>query len=221
MMHRPTPVFVAAFAAIAICAAPAPVCAMDARVATESAAPSAAAPDDLVQKREDILRLFEINGVRKTVQAQLDALAGSFTAMPGMTPELMQALKEEVAKDFDKMLEISVKPYMEHVSHDDIKALIAFAESPVGQRMAAVQPTLVAETTRASMQWAQRLQIRLTKRAGELRAKMPGGPGAGDGADAPAQDQPGDRGAAPEGNAPAGDPPAGNDPPEPGPERRD
>ena len=156
-----------------------------------SAAPSPHAADDLVQKRQDILRLFELNGVKKTVQAQLDALAASFTAMPGMTPELMQALKEEVAKDFDRMLEISVKPYMEHVSHDDIKALIAFAESPVGQRMAAIQPTLVAETTRASTQWAQRLQIRLTKRAGELRAQASGG----------------------------ADP--GNEPPEPGAESRD
>jgi hypothetical protein len=155
------------------------------------AAASPHAADDLVQKRQDILRLFELNGVKKTVQAQLDAMAASFTAMPGMTPELMQALKEEVAKDFDRMLEISVKPYMEHVSHDDIKALIAFAESPVGQRMAAIQPTLVAETTRASTQWAQRLQIRLTKRAGELRAQGSGG----------------------------ADP--GNEPPEPGAESRD
>ena len=185
---------------LAFTAAAAPVFAMDARAAAVDASASpaprlaAASPDaanDLVQKRQDILRLFELNGVKKTVQAQLDAMAASFTAMPGMTPELMQALKEEVAKDFDRMLEISVKPYMEHVSHDDIKALIAFAESPVGQRMAAIQPTLVAETTRASTQWAQRLQIRLTKRAGELRAQASGG----------------------------ADP--GNEPPEPGAESRD
>ena len=174
-----------------------------------SAAASPDAADDLVQKRQDILRLFELNGVKKTVQAQLDAMAASFTAMPGMTPELMQALKEEVAKDFDRMLEISVKPYMEHVSHDDIKALIAFAESPVGQRMAAIQPTLVAETTRASMQWAQRLQIRLTKRAGELRAQASGGAGA---AAAPGQPEPADKeapggqDASGGGDAPAGEP---------------
>ena len=193
MMPRPIVAVLAALALAFPCAAgpraSAPVA--GAVLVPVSAAPSPHAADDLVQKRQDILRLFELNGVKKTVQAQLDAMAASFTAMPGMTPELMQALKEEVAKDFDRMLEISVKPYMEHVSHDDIKALIAFAESPVGQRMAAIQPTLVAETTRASMQWAQRLQIRLTKRAGELRAQASGG----------------------------ADP--GNEPPEPGAESRD
>jgi hypothetical protein len=136
-----------------------------------SAAPAARGDEDQVRKREDILRLFQLNGVKRTAEVQLEAMSKSFVAMPGMTPEIMQAVREELAANLDQLLEISVKAYAAHLSHDDIKELIAFAETPLGQRMAAAQPLILADTTAASTVWGQKLQIRIMRRAGELREK--------------------------------------------------
>jgi hypothetical protein len=136
-----------------------------------SAAPAPRGDEDQVRKREDILRLFQLNGVKRTAEVQLEAMSKSFVAMPGMTPEIMQAVREELAANLDQLLEISVKAYAAHLSHDDIKELIAFAETPLGQRMAAAQPLILADATAASTVWGQKLQIRIMRRAGELREK--------------------------------------------------
>jgi len=63
---------------------------------------------------------------------------------------------------------------MDHLSHEDIKGLIAFSESPLGQRITAAQPKIMAETTAAGMKWGQQLQPILMQRAQEIQSREQG-----------------------------------------------
>lgn len=139
---------------------------------TVDARAAAAFPgEDLEAKRKDIRRLLELNGAKATATAQIAPMMKSFEGMPGMTPEMVDAMKEEFLASLDEMLEMSVDPYVEYLSHDDIKAMIAFAETPAGQRIAAAQPKIVADTTVAGVKWGQGLQPRIMKRMNELRSE--------------------------------------------------
>lgn len=125
--------------------------------------------EDLAAKRADVRRLLELNGAKAAATAQIAPMMKNFEAMPGMTPEMIAAMQEEFTASLGDMLEMSVEPYVRHLSHEDIKAMIAFAETPAGQRIAAAQPKIVAETTVAGMKWGQSLQPRIMKRMGEIR----------------------------------------------------
>lgn len=124
--------------------------------------------EDSEAKRKDILRLLELNGVRDTTAAMLGPMLRSVESMPGMTPDAIEAVKQEFMASLDDLLEMSVKPYADHLSHEDIKAAIAFAESPAGRRIAAAQPKIVAETTALGVKWGQSLQPRIDKRIQEV-----------------------------------------------------
>ena len=134
------------------------------------AKPAEASPGEYLEaKHEDIRRLLEANGVRGVTASMLEPMMKGFEQMPGMTPEIIDAVKAEFMASLDDLIDASIKPYSDHLSHEDIKAALAFAESPAGQRLAAAQPKIVAETTALGMKWGQSLQPRIMKRVDDMR----------------------------------------------------
>lgn len=171
-------------AALALAAAPAPQAAGKAGSRTQSgsaATPAASkfAGEDQAAKRADVLKLLEVNGVRKLMASQVDAMMQGFISQAMLPPEGAQAMKQVFTENFDKLIELCVQPYMDHLSHEDIKGMIAFSESPLGQRLADAQPRIMAETTAAGMKWGQQLQPILMQRMQEFQARQQGKGGSG------------------------------------------
>ena len=106
--------------------------------------------------------------------SQVDTMMKGFISQAMLPPEGAEAMKQVFTENFDKLIELCVQPYMDHLSHEDIKGLIAFSESPLGQRMAAAQPKIMAETTAAGMKWGQQLQPILMQRMQENQAREQG-----------------------------------------------
>lgn len=169
----------AASAAIALAAAPQPQSAAPAAAPVAPAA-SKYAGEDQAAKRADVLKLLEVNGVRKLMASQVDTMMKGFISQAMLPPEGAEAMKQVFAENFDKLIELCVQPYMDHLSHEDIKGLIAFSESPLGQRMAAAQPKIMAETTAAGMKWGQQLQPILMQRMQEIQSREQGKAGGGE-----------------------------------------
>jgi hypothetical protein len=165
----------AASAAMALAAAPqsAAPAAAPAPAPTPSAA-SRQVGEDQAAKRADVLKLLEVNGVRKLMASQVDTMMKGFISQAMLPPEGAEAMKQVFTENFDKLIELCVQPYMDHLSHEDIKGLIAFSESPLGQRMAAAQPKIMAETTAAGMKWGQQLQPILMQRMQEIQSREQG-----------------------------------------------
>lgn len=141
----------------------------DAQQSAPARSAEASPGEDLEAKHEDIRRLLEANGVRAVTASMLEPMMKGFEQMPGMTPEIIDAAKAEFMASLDDLIDASIKPYSDHLSHEDIKAALAFAESPAGQRLAAAQPKIVAETTALGMKWGQSLEPRIMKRVDDMR----------------------------------------------------
>jgi len=117
-------------------------------------------------KREDIRRLLKLTGageLGKQVATQL------ITQFRQSQPNVPAKFWDEFAKEIkaDELVELSVSAYDNHLTHDDIKQLIEFYESPIGQKLVRVQPQIMQESMMAGQQWGQAMGRRLVERMAE------------------------------------------------------
>jgi len=68
----------------------------------------------------------------------------------------------------DDFYALMVPIYARHFSHDEIKQLITFYESPIGMKLIASLPAMNVEAQDATSQWTRELTQKLVQ---ELRAK--------------------------------------------------
>lgn len=159
----------------------APVAAPGVPAQAVDAVKAAAAPKRDEAKRREIMRLLELGGTREAMRSQIDTMTKGFANM-NLPPEMVAAMKEEFTGGLDQMVEMTVDVYERNFSMEEVKAFVAFYESPTGQKISKVMPTVLKESTEAGMKWGQQMQPRLMKRMAELRAaqaKQGGAEGAG------------------------------------------
>ena len=102
--------------------------------------------------KADVLKLISISGA----DAQIKIVKPQIL---NMVPENK---KENFSKEFDasipSLLDKMANIYMEIYSHNDIKAMIVFYESPVGKKMSEKADELGQKTMQVGQEWSQELQ---------------------------------------------------------------
>lgn len=146
--------------------------------------------EDLDAKRRDVMRLIELSGARQVALVQLEVMMQQIRSSASVPPAMAETMKEELDSALDQLIALSVLPYMRHTSHADIKAMIAFYETPEGQRMGAAAPSIMRETGESAAKWGQEMALRLARRQMETRRE--GGAGTSASADAPVPSAPSD-----------------------------
>jgi hypothetical protein len=111
--------------------------------------------------KADVLKLISISGA----DAQMKLAKPQFMKM------IPENEKENFSKEFDasipRLLDKMAETYLEIYTHQDIKGLIAFYESPVGKKMKEKAPELIQKSMQAGQEWAKELQM-LTKKYKEV-----------------------------------------------------
>ena len=111
--------------------------------------------------KADVLKLISISGA----DAQMKLAKPQFMKM------IPENEKENFSKEFDAsipgLLDKMAETYLEIYTHEDIKGLIAFHESPVGKKMKEKAPELMQKSMQAGQEWAKELQM-LTKKYKEV-----------------------------------------------------
>jgi hypothetical protein len=104
--------------------------------------------------KADILKLLELTGI--------EALMGEMSGMLlGQLKKMAADVPDEKWKDIEprlssqNMIDMSIPIYAEHFSHDEIKTMVAFYETPVGQKAIQTMPLAVRESMTATQQWGQ------------------------------------------------------------------
>jgi hypothetical protein len=104
------------------------------------------------EKRRDIIRLLEVTKAAdlgtQIIQQMTGSLRESFAMMPAETRDkIFKTFEEEMSKEFgkEKMIEMVVPIYDKYLSAEDVKGLIAFYESPLGQRTIEALPAISRE----------------------------------------------------------------------------
>ena len=124
---------------------------------------SITAQDDAYSK--DILKMLSINGSSGTYDVIYTQLvSGMKMQKPGVPQDTWDKIKTEV---FDKQIEELNKKmipvYKKHLSHAEVKEIIAFYESPAGAKLAEQTPKITQASTQMSQQWAMGLMGKMNE----------------------------------------------------------
>ena len=149
---------------------------------------AAAAPPS----REDVLKLFDLLQITKTMDAVIqatkqqsmeiaeqmirekmpDITAGQKKQFEEMMDDVMQAALGPAA--IREMLEATIPVYQKHLTKADLDAMVAFYSSPAGQKILHEQPAMVQESMEASAGIQQRIARSMFQKIDERIAKMAG-----------------------------------------------
>jgi hypothetical protein len=155
------------------------------RAAAEARKAAAAPPT-----REEVLKLFDLLQITKTMDAVVNATKQQSMEiaeqmiqekMPEATPEQKKKFREmmdEVMREslgpaaINEMLEATVPVYQRHLTKADMDAMVAFYSSPVGQKILHEQPTMIQESMEASAGIQQRIARSMFQKIDERMEKM-------------------------------------------------
>ena len=131
-----------------------------------SASYAPAASSDF-QKNEDIRKLLNMTGSLKIGEQFAGAFSAQITAVikkvqPSIPDsvitildEEMKRLVEEAMTEKSGLVEALCGIYDKYYTHDEIKKLIEFYQTPVGKKTVAVLPSIMQESITAGQAWGQ------------------------------------------------------------------
>lgn len=97
------------------------------------------------EKAQWILKLIDINGTRAAMENQLNQIVARSSSQDA------QKVKDLV--NVNDILKQLVPVYDRYYSEEDLKDLIAFYESPLGQKVMRVTPLLMKDTLQATLEY--------------------------------------------------------------------
>lgn len=119
------------------------------------------------ERHEDIRRLLELTEATKMAEQAMDQMIEQFRKGTPQTPqEFWEKFRSELSSE--TLVEQLVPIYEAHLSAEDVKGLIVFYESPLGQRLIQAQPKIMTESMAVGQKWGQEAAQRAIQR---LQAK--------------------------------------------------
>ena len=115
----------------------------------------------------------------KTDVLKLISISGADAQIKIVKPQILNMIpenkKEKFSKEFDasipSLLDKMTTIYMEIYTVEDIKAMIVFYESPVGEKMSKKAAELGQKTMQAGQEWGQELQEIIAKYKEDIPAQ--------------------------------------------------
>ncbi|MCG6187379.1 DUF2059 domain-containing protein [Maribellus maritimus] len=107
----------------------------------------------------DIEKLLAINGSSAAYDMAFDQMVAQFKMMKTEAPdEVWKQVRTEVFDtEIEELTKQLIPVYKKHFTHDDIKELIAFYESPLGQQMTDATGKISKETMQMAQTWGMQL----------------------------------------------------------------
>jgi hypothetical protein len=109
-------------------------------------------------------QLLELAGVKDTISQMLDRLTPSLTqllqqANPGKEQEVADVMVHFIVPKMKDSLPTAMQQcaavYAKHFGADELNQLIAFYQSPLGQKLVQAQPQIILEMSQIGSAWAQ------------------------------------------------------------------
>jgi len=129
-------------------------------------APTAASANIDPAKEADIRRLMDLAGAKALGSQMTEGMGKNIKPMmtnalpPGEYREKLIDLffvKFQTKADMQKLLDLIVPIYDKYFSDEEIKSLIQFYQTPLGQKTLRVLPQLMAESQEAGRKWGEGL----------------------------------------------------------------
>lgn len=116
--------------------------------------------DIAAELRADIEHLMQVTKMTDMTQQMGDMMAQAIVQNRGIdtTEEIARCrvIVAEVIREFvadEKLIDEIVRIYARHFTHDDVRDMIAFYETPIGKKAIEVTPRLMQEGMQAGQRW--------------------------------------------------------------------
>jgi hypothetical protein len=102
--------------------------------------------------KQDVMKMMEVSGAAGQYEAALSMI------LKNVLPEKQAALKADLLESIKLMQDKMAIIYMEEFTHDDIKEIIKYYESPAGKKFAEKSGIIFEKSQTAAMEWSLELQ---------------------------------------------------------------
>lgn len=119
--------------------------------------------------KEILEKMFEVSGNEKAYQAAINQMFSMFKQQyTSVSEESWNALEEEFKNtSIDELVELFIPVYQKYFTIDDIKEIIKFYESPIGQKLAMKTPLITQESMQIGQQWGMKIGQEFEKKMKE------------------------------------------------------
>ncbi len=149
--------------ALLLCLGAAALCAAQTGPAKHPAASSG-----LSAKHQDTEKLMELVGTRQILRELFDQdIDAQVAAMRHARPDVPDQFWQDFAVEFkqqaspDELMRVILPIYDKHFTHQEIRQLIAFYESPLGRKISTTLPEIQRESVEAGRSWGEQLGDRM------------------------------------------------------------
>lgn len=115
---------------------------------------------------KDIRELLEVSGAAKVGVQVMEAMTVQFKQM---LPNVPTEFWDEAMKEFksDALIDLVIPIYKKYYTHDEVKQLIAFYKTPLGQKVTNTLPAITQESMEAGQQWGQEIGMKIAQKLQE------------------------------------------------------
>ncbi|HXU68970.1 MAG TPA: DUF2059 domain-containing protein [Polyangia bacterium] len=118
------------------------------------------APKQETQKQKDIRKLLTITGSGELGQQVMGQMMANFKkSMPQVPEKFWSDFMKEVHTS--ELVDLIVPVYDRNLTHDDVKELIRFYETPTGRKFVTVLPKITQESMAVGEKWGRDLAMRV------------------------------------------------------------
>jgi hypothetical protein len=101
-------------------------------------------------------KLLAATGATKLMLGNLETMiASQRQANPQIPPAFWDAFLAHARRDTTRLVELLVPIYASHLTQSELEELLKFYNSPIGQRLTAVQPEIFKESMAAGESWGE------------------------------------------------------------------
>lgn len=127
------------------------------------------------EKEKDIRKLLVLTGSAKLGKQVIDSMIVNYRkAMPQVPGAFWDDFQKEA--NAEALIELIVPIYDKHFTHEDIKGMITFYETPLGKKMTAAMPQITQESMAEGRKWGMQLGAKIQsklKEKGHLKGNQP------------------------------------------------
>jgi len=107
-------------------------------------------------KEQDIRRLLELTGSAKMAEQIMDQMMAAFEQnAPGIPKAFWDGFRAEI--NTEDLVNMTIPIYDKNFSHEDIRGLIAFYQTPLGATLIEKLPVIAQESMAVGMKWGEEI----------------------------------------------------------------
>ena len=140
-------------------------------ITLSSIALAQAEPSEEMEK--DVRKMLVVTGVGEMGVQVVNQLLSSFKqSVPQVPEEFWTRFASKV--DGDGLIELVIPIYAKHFTHDEIKELLAFYETPIGKKLISTQPAMLQESMAVGQTWGESLADQVMQELAAEGHSLPG-----------------------------------------------